>query len=295
MIDKRLLDVLACPMCKDSELSEEIIKTDSDRSGEGILHCSTCKRTYTIMRGIPVMMPDALDADLSVKDKTWELWREKMDNTVVFLKRMWNGSKRAKRIEVKKNQMLEEFFHFCNFSGQKILDIGCRTGEVKRFLNGKEYFGIDPLMPNNEVSFLFIQGVGEYLPFRASQFDGAMLILSFDHVLYPEIVIQEVARVLKEYGEIFIVQIDDTLMDKKYSFRGFLKGNSTFYQFLYFSYIEPLKEKLGFIVGDSTHIKLFTTKDIVNLLMPYFEDIKTSSYEYVAFFKARKAKQVKIS
>ncbi len=47
MIDKELLDILACPACKgDVELKEERIR------------CKVCSRSYPIKNGIPVMLID---------------------------------------------------------------------------------------------------------------------------------------------------------------------------------------------------------------------------------------------
>ena len=47
MIDKELLDILACPVCK-SEVSQD---------GNFIV-CSKCGRRYPIKDGIPVMLSD---------------------------------------------------------------------------------------------------------------------------------------------------------------------------------------------------------------------------------------------
>lgn len=45
MIDKELLDILACPSCKG----------DVDEQGEKIV-CRNCGRKYPIVDGIPVML-----------------------------------------------------------------------------------------------------------------------------------------------------------------------------------------------------------------------------------------------
>jgi len=50
MIDKELLEVLACPVCKgDLKYNEE----------KDILICEKCKVYYEIREGIPVLLPDA--------------------------------------------------------------------------------------------------------------------------------------------------------------------------------------------------------------------------------------------
>jgi len=45
MIDKELLEILACPLCKTS------VKLEGDR-----IVCSQCGRRYPIRDGIPVML-----------------------------------------------------------------------------------------------------------------------------------------------------------------------------------------------------------------------------------------------
>jgi uncharacterized protein YbaR (Trm112 family) len=47
MIDPKLLEILACPVCK------EPVKLEADR-----LVCAKCGRRYPIRDGIPVMLPE---------------------------------------------------------------------------------------------------------------------------------------------------------------------------------------------------------------------------------------------
>lgn len=47
MLDKNLLDILACPVCK-SEVSQD----------RDYIVCSKCGRRYPVKNGIPVMLAD---------------------------------------------------------------------------------------------------------------------------------------------------------------------------------------------------------------------------------------------
>ena len=47
MVDKELLKILACPVCK-GDIKEK----------EGKLVCSKCKKEYEVNEDIPVLMPD---------------------------------------------------------------------------------------------------------------------------------------------------------------------------------------------------------------------------------------------
>lgn len=57
MIDKGLLEILACPLCKAG------VKLEGDR-----IVCSQCGRRYPIRDGIPVMLID--EAELPDEKKT---------------------------------------------------------------------------------------------------------------------------------------------------------------------------------------------------------------------------------
>lgn len=52
MIDKELLDILACPVCK----------TEVKLEGEKIV-CTSCGRKYPIRDGIPVMLVDEAEGN----------------------------------------------------------------------------------------------------------------------------------------------------------------------------------------------------------------------------------------
>lgn len=56
MIDKELLKILACPLCK----------TDLKLEGDRIV-CSKCARRYPVKDGIPIMLID--EAELSGSEK----------------------------------------------------------------------------------------------------------------------------------------------------------------------------------------------------------------------------------
>jgi uncharacterized protein YbaR (Trm112 family) len=48
-ISKKLLDILACPICKTP------VKLTADNTG---LRCETCRRVYPVRDDIPVMLPE---------------------------------------------------------------------------------------------------------------------------------------------------------------------------------------------------------------------------------------------
>lgn len=56
---RRLLDILACPMCKHYPI-DLLVFEEGQEIEAGILTCSSCGRWYPIIDGIPHMLPDEL-------------------------------------------------------------------------------------------------------------------------------------------------------------------------------------------------------------------------------------------
>ncbi len=52
-----LLDILACPVCKNHPLHLQTIKEDDEGVVEGRLKCLQCKAEYPITDGIPDLIP----------------------------------------------------------------------------------------------------------------------------------------------------------------------------------------------------------------------------------------------
>jgi len=53
---KNLIEILACPVCKESLL----LTVDEERDNDvikGYLYCSKCNKRYLIEDGIPVLLP----------------------------------------------------------------------------------------------------------------------------------------------------------------------------------------------------------------------------------------------
>lgn len=73
-------DKLCCPFDK-SELSFDAITIDkvTENVIEGILTCKTCKRTYPIISGIPIMVPDEY-RESSLEQPLLKKWQTQIAN-----------------------------------------------------------------------------------------------------------------------------------------------------------------------------------------------------------------------
>ena len=57
---KDLMEILACPICKNIELELYVFEEDEREIEAGLIFCSKCNRYYPIRGTIPVMLPDDL-------------------------------------------------------------------------------------------------------------------------------------------------------------------------------------------------------------------------------------------
>lgn len=74
-LKKRLMEILACPICKKHPLNLYIF-VEMEEIKEGLIVCDSCGRWYPIIDEIPYMLPDELrdgkdDLPFMIK------WREK--------------------------------------------------------------------------------------------------------------------------------------------------------------------------------------------------------------------------
>jgi uncharacterized protein YbaR (Trm112 family) len=54
---RKLMEILACPVCKQHPLELKAVKEDEREVLEGSIRCSKCKVDYPIEDGIPNMLP----------------------------------------------------------------------------------------------------------------------------------------------------------------------------------------------------------------------------------------------
>lgn len=88
-MQRRLLDILACPIDRHYPLQLFDLELRGDIIVSGVLACTECGRYYPIVEEIPVMLPDELRSkkdDLTFLEK----WKEKLPETVVHGGKPWS-------------------------------------------------------------------------------------------------------------------------------------------------------------------------------------------------------------
>jgi len=92
----------------------------------------------------------------------------------------------------------------------RILDIGCGPDGMINHIDQAERFGLDPLMDyylsdfKMPKSIRWRKGVGESIPFENEYFDLVITTNTLDHTQQPEKMLEEVYRVLRKGGHLFL-------------------------------------------------------------------------------------------
>ena len=133
----------------------------------------------------------------------WKTWEQLQSNGLVSYERDPEHN-----LGVGMRPDFLQFAEFCRFRGS-ILDIGVGPQRVPTHIEYSEdttvfFVGIDPLRGGQPREFAFVQGLGEYLPFRPSLFDQILFVTSLDHFIDPYRPLEEARRVLKPDGELCI-------------------------------------------------------------------------------------------
>lgn len=186
-MDQRLEGLLVCSVCH-SDL----------RAEERGLRCPGCKRLFAMTDGVPDLTPIP-PPDPQVLER-WPLWQELQRNG----ERMYLADPPSS-LSVGVREDVALFADFSDLEGV-VLDIGCGPQSEPSYAEGfaGTFVGIDPLRGGPGRRFSFVQGIGEFLPFRDGTFDRVLFGASLDHALSPQLALREARRVLRKNGAVVI-------------------------------------------------------------------------------------------
>lgn len=178
------LDLIACPVCH-GELAP---------SG-GRWRCAACEREYGDTDSLDLTPNPPPDAEVR---QQWGLWEQLQANFLAAATAVPEDS-----LSVVERPDAEAFAAFCAFSGT-VLDVGCGTQRLPTYAHTERcrFVGIDPLPGEPERAFEFVQGIGEYLPFRSDSLDQVLFATSLDHMLVPRLALAEAQRVVRPGGAV---------------------------------------------------------------------------------------------
>lgn len=189
-----LLQYLACPV--DSTTPLTVIR---DPAGQ-VVSLRSDDRDYPVVNSIPCMMPELGER----KNRSWRLWEE-------LLIEWWEAfaDQPEKEPSTEDDQIASYVGRMMGRSGGGLfLDIGCGTSPLPAYMDAcretVEWIGMDPVLGEVARHFPFVQGLGEYLPFRSEVFDGVLYSLVLSNLLDPLESMRQTRRTLKPGGRVYI-------------------------------------------------------------------------------------------
>jgi len=183
------------------------------------------------------------------KQKRWEIAQAHEKDYWGYVK---SNITKEDNEQIKKywNQYLEVINkHIIINQNSKILEIGSGPEGIINYISNGEKYALDPLMDYYRENFKLSEdvrwskGVGEKMPFENNYFDVVISTNTLDHTSNPQKVIDEIKRVLKNNGFLFLTVDCHQPFSKKYR-----------------------KMKEFFKKGDKLHPYSFSIKDVVGLI-----------------------------
>ena len=98
-----------------------------------------------------------------------------------------------------------------------VLDLGCRDGSFPSSDERLNVVRVDTNKPRRSPAGSYVQADAEFLPFRSRSFDAVILNHTLEHFVHLKRSLQEVGRVVKTDGAVFVAVPDArTLSDRVY-------------------------------------------------------------------------------
>ena len=88
-MNKKMMDILACPIDKSHPLELHEIKEKDNVVSEGALFCSKCSRFYPIIEEIPIMLPDEL-RDKKLEMEFLKKYKEELPEKIITKANPWH-------------------------------------------------------------------------------------------------------------------------------------------------------------------------------------------------------------
>jgi SAM-dependent methyltransferase len=184
--------ILACPRCRGAMTP-----------AESALRCAGCGARYAVVEGVPDLLPWSGGSP----GREWDRWREKLERLQDWRRATWTGSAAAGARQRQADDLAAVFFAFARIpEGARVLEIGCGAADLRRFLPGRSYVGVDPMPLPSKDGAALVRGVGERLPVTEGAFDAVLLCETLDHALDPACVLGEARRALRAGGVLAIQQ-----------------------------------------------------------------------------------------
>jgi SAM-dependent methyltransferase/uncharacterized protein YbaR (Trm112 family) len=189
-----LLETLACPLDNSVPLSAV-----RNAAGE-VVALRSRDAEYPVVHNVPCLIPglgEGAGGDLPLwqahQSKMWREYQEGDEGIFTY-----DGNEMGRHV----GKII------ARAGGGLYLDVGCGARPWPVYMAASsesvQWIGIDPFLGDAARRFPFVQGIGEYLPFRRELFDGALYASTIYHQLDPPRSLRRVHSILKPTGKLFV-------------------------------------------------------------------------------------------
>lgn len=191
MIGDKLLNILACPVCKTKVVFD----------GKQSMACYKCDNVYPVYKDVPVMLDKEVKEELKKVLSTQRgeemrrEWSEASKKHMSIKEKVWEVIKPPKHcIDIDKDALIKPLVDTMG-SSAVIVEIG--VGSKKRI---SQSIGVDISCWNNTE----VVAIGEKLPFLDNSVDFIINEAVLEHVKEPNLIVSEIYRVLRAGGYVYV-------------------------------------------------------------------------------------------
>lgn len=279
MFTKKLIEIIACPKCKNEILTFQFYESKGEEILSGEILCAKCERKFTIKNGIPNFL------FFECEDRIRRKWCQTLRREKNLFKKLANQNIWSNKWHEKSLKLKGQFANFCDFKGN-ILDVGCGNGDFATVSTIKltEYYGIDPIVLECQYHFPFLRATGEFLPFKRNSFDNIICISTLDHLISPTKFFEEARRVLKKNGQICIL---NTIEIKNIINKLYFYGKDAIIK-IYQRDFRGIKRGIELVIlgrQDPHHMHHFIVKQLEDYFKVYFPNFIYKLVDRIIFIK----------
>lgn len=202
MITPQLLKMLACPTCK-AEALKQTPEPSRNGGAESTLRCRSCGAVFPILYGFPTLIPRE-----AMTGEEWKEWKRHLDKFQARRQARLDAPDQPINRIAGKSRPHPPFARFTGIHDGIVLDVGCGPGTFRKHFDPDrvQYVGLDPIALPEADDFPFVQGVGEFLPFRDDLFTDVVVLAALDHFRDVQLFLDEARRVLAPGGRLHVMQ-----------------------------------------------------------------------------------------
>ena len=245
-----LLEILACP--RDNSMPLSAVR---NAAGE-VVALRSRDAEYPVLYNVPRLIPE-LGESAGHDEPLWQahqgkMWREYQGG---------DGGVFTPEDDAMGRHVGEII---AGLGGGLCLDVGCGALPWPVYMAASsesvQWIGIDPFLGDAARRFPFVQGMGEYLPFRRELFDGALYASTIYHQLDPQRSLRRVHSILKPAGKLFVWYTASRSRRKYWIWRGlrtlgFARMYDADFQWAFTTKsLRSQLERAGFVVEDSVFL-----------------------------------------